>query len=191
MSLLNSYTLLSVNFSKILNTQLQFDIKCTTFQAIILLRFNEIYHKYNNKIKKEELLKSLQFESNEDFNKAMFPLINSNLICEDNDGFLSLNNKLNVINGQILSFTNVEVSEIKKKEKQEIDRTYSVDGNIVKIVKQEKTIIHKNLIAKVLGALRNFTIKEEFIVKRINSLIEREIIFKSKTDPNSYVYSEQ
>jgi hypothetical protein len=191
LSLLNSYTLLSVNFSKILNTQLQFDIKCTTFQAIILLKFNEIYHKYNNKIKKEELLKSLQFKSNEDFNKAMFPLINSNLICEDNDGFLSLNNKLNVINGQILSFTNVEVSEIKKKEKQEIDRTYSVDGNIVKIVKQEKTIIHKNLIAKVLGALRNFTIKEEFIVKRINSLIEREIIFKSKTDPNSYVYSEQ
>ena len=191
LSLLNSYTLLSVNFSKILNTQLQFGIKCTTFQAIILLKFNEIYHKYNNKIKKEELLKRLQFESNEDFNKAMFPLINSNLICEDNDGFLSLNNKLNVINGQILSFTNVEVSEIKKKEKQEIDRTYSVDGNIVKIVKQEKTIIHKNLIAKVLGALRNFTIKEEFIVKRINSLIEREIIFKSKTDPNSYVYSEQ
>ena len=121
----------------------------------------------------------------------MFPLINSNLICEDNDGFLSLNNKLNVINGQILSFTNVEVSEIKKKEKQEIDRTYSVDGNIVKIVKQEKTIIHKNLIAKVLGALRNFTIKEEFIVKRINSLIEREIIFKSKQDPNLYVYNEQ
>ena len=190
-SLLYSYILINVNFSKILNTQLHFDIKCTTFQAIILLKFNEIYHKYNNKIKKDELLKILQFESNEDFSKAIFSLINSNLILEDNDGFYSLNNQLNIANGQILSFTNVEDSEIKKKEKQEIDRTYSVDGNIVKIVKQEKTIIHNNLIVKVLGALSNFSIKEEFISKRINSLIEREIIFKSKTDPNSYVYSEQ
>ena len=167
------------------------DVKCTTFQAIILLKFNEIYHNYNNKIKKDEIFKILQFESIEDFSKAIFPLINSNLICEDNDGFYSLNNKLNLANGQILSFTNIEDSEIQKKEKQEIDRTYSVDGNIVKIVKQEKTIIHKNLILKVLAALSNFNIKEEFIVKRINSLIEREIIFKSKTEPNSYVYSEQ
>jgi len=190
-SLLNSYILISANFGKLLNSKLQFDIKCTTFQAIILLKFNEIYHNYNNKIKKDEIFKILQFESIEDFSKAIFPLINSNLICEDNDGFYSLNNKLNLANGQILSFTNIEDSEIQKKEKQEIDRTYSVDGNIVKIVKQEKTIIHKNLILKVLAALSNFNIKEEFIVKRINSLIEREIIFKSKTEPNSYVYSEQ
>ena len=173
-SLLNSYTLISVNFPKIENTELQFDIKCTTFQAIILLKFNEIYHKCNNKIKKDEIIQSLQFESKEDFTKAIIPFINSNLICEDNDGFYSLNIKLNVAKGQTLSFTNVEDSEIKKKEKQEIDRTYPVDGNIVKIVKQEKTIPHKNLILKVLGALSNFSIKEEFIEKRINALLERE-----------------
>jgi hypothetical protein len=192
-SLLNSYVLLGANFSKIFNnnTQIQFDIKCTTFQAIILLKFNKIYHSLNNKIKKDDLIKSLEFESIEDFNKAIFPLIKSNLICEDNDGFYSLNNKLNVTNGQVVSFTNVEESEIKKKEKQEIDRTYPVDGNIVKFVKQEKTITHKNLILKVLGALSNFSIKEDFIEKRISSLLEREIIFKSKTDENSYVYSEQ
>ena len=58
-------------------------------------------------------------------------------------------------------------------------------------MKQEKSISHKNLILKVLGALSNFSIKEEFIEKRINSLIEREIIFKSKQDPNIYIYSEQ
>ena len=192
-SLLNSYVLLGANFSKIFNnnTQVQFDIKCTTFQAIILLKFNKEYHLFNNKIKKDDFIKSLEFESIEDFNKAILPLIKNNLICEDNDGFYSLNNKLNVTNGQIVSFTNVEESEIKKKEKQEIDRTYPVDGNIVKFVKQEKTITHKNLILKVLGALSNFSIKEDFIEKRISSLLEREIIFKSKTDENSYVYSEE
>ena len=191
-SLLNSYVLLNVNYSKILNnkTQLQFDIICTTFQAIILLKFNEIYNKFNNKIKKEELLKNLQFESDKDFIKAILPLIGSKLICEDSNGFYSLNNQLNVSNGQCLSFKSSEDTEIKKKEKQEIDRTYPVDGNIVKIVKQEKNITHKNLILKVLGALSNFSIKEEFIEKRISSLLEREIIFKNKQDPNVYIYNE-
>ena len=84
----------------------------------------------------------------------------------------------------------MEDSEIKKKEKVEVDRTYPVDGTIVKTVKQEKIISHKNLILKVLGALSNFSIKEEFIEKRIASLLEREIIFKDKKDENSYVYNE-
>ena len=191
-SLLNSYILLNVNYSKILNNnaQIQFDIKCTTFQALILLKFNEIYYQFNNKIKKEEFSKSLQFESNEDFNKSIIPFIESKLIIEE-DGCYSLNNKLNVKNGQCLCFKIDDDSEIKKKEKQEIDRTYPVDGTIVKIVKHEKKITHQNLILKVLGALSNFSIKEEFIVKRINSLIEREIIFKDKKDENSYVYNEQ
>ena len=190
-SLLNSYVLLNVNFSNILNskTPLQFDIKCTTFQAIILLKFNEVYHKCNNKIKKEDLINSLQFESNKDFLKAITPFIESKLICEDNDCY-SLNDKLVVTNGQCLSFNNIEEIEIKKKEKQEIDRTYPVEGKIVQLLKQEKSISHKNLILKVLGALSNFSIKEEFIEKRINSLIERGIIFRSKQDPNIYIYSE-
>ena len=192
-SLLNSYILLNVNFSKINNNNiaLQFDIKCTTFQAIILLKFNEIYYKCNNKIKKDELVKNLEFESKEDFIKAITPLINSKLICEDGE-FYFLNNKLDISNGQCLSFKNIEESEIKKKEKQEVDRTYPVDGTIVKIVKQEKKgITHGNLILKVLDALSNFSIKEEFIEKRINSLLEREIIFRNKQDPNSYIYNEQ
>ena len=192
-SLLNSYILLNANFSKINNNNinLEFDIKCTTFQSIILLKFNEIYYKYNNKIKKDDLIKDLQFESNEDFNKAIIPLVESNLICQDNEGFYYLNNKLNISNGQCLSFKSIEESEIKKKEKQEVDRTYPVDGTIVKIVKQEKNITHQNLILKVLDALSNFSIKQEFIEKRINSLLEREIIFKNKQDSNSYTYNEQ
>ena len=94
-------------------------------------------------------------------------------------------------NGDYLVFKTFEENEIKKKERQEIDRTYPVDGTIVKTVKDNKTIAHKNLILKVLGALCNFSIKEEFIEKRINALLEREIIFKSKQDPNMYVYNEQ
>ena len=42
-----------------------------------------------------------------------------------------------------------------------------------------------------MGALSNFSIKEEFIEKRISSLLEREIIFKDKKVENSYVYNEQ
>ena len=132
----------------------------------------------------------LQFEANEDFFKSMKQFIETKLICEDND-YYSLNCDLNVKKGDCIEFKNLEENEIKKKEKQEIDRTYPVDGTIVKTVKESKSIAHKNLILKVLGALCNFSIKEEFIEKRINSLLEREIIFKSKQDPNIYIYNEQ
>ena len=186
-SLKSSYAILSTILPK---TKINFDIKCNTFQAIILLKFNEIYYNHNNIIKKEDLISTLKFEANEDFFKYIKPFIERKVINEDKDCY-SLNCDLDVQNGECLVFHTVEENEIKKKEKQEIDRTYPVDGTIVKTVKDNKTIMHKNLILKVLDALCNFSIKEEFIEKRINSLIEREIIFKSKQDPNLYVYNEQ
>ena len=186
-SLKSSYAILSTILPK---TKINFDIKCNTFQAIILLKFNEIYYNHNNIIKKEDLISILKFEANEDFFKYIKPFIERKVINEDKDCY-SLNCDLDVQNGECLVFHTVEENEIKKKEKQEIDRTYPVDGTIVKTVKDNKTIMHKNLILKVLDALCNFSIKEEFIEKRINSLIEREIIFKSKQDPNLYVYNEQ
>ena len=186
-SLKSSYAILSTILPK---TKINFDIKCNTFQAIILLKFNEIYYNHNNIIKKEDLISMLKFEANEDFFKYIKPFIERKVINEDKDCY-SLNCDLDVQNGECLVFNTVEENEIKKKEKQEIDRTYPVDGTIVKTVKDNKTIMHKNLILKVLDALCNFSIKEEFIEKRINSLIEREIIFKSKQDPNLYVYNEQ
>ena len=186
-SLKSSYAILSTILPK---TKINFDIKCNTFQAIILLKFNDIYYNHNNIIKKEDLISMLKFEANEDFFKYIKPFIERKVINEDKDCY-SLNCDLDVQNGECLVFHTVEENEIKKKEKQEIDRTYPVDGTIVKTVKDNKTIMHKNLILKVLDALCNFSIKEEFIEKRINSLIEREIIFKSKQDPNLYVYNEQ
>ena len=186
-SLSNSYILLGVKFP--LNN-IKFDIKCNTFQALILLKFNEIYYKFNNKIKKEELINILKFESNEDFFKYIKQFIDTKLIYQDND-YYSLNCDFKVNNGDYLTYETLEENEVKKKERQEIDRTYPVDGTIVKTVKDNKIIEHKNLILKVLGALYNFNIKEEFIEKRISSLLEREIIFKSKQDPNSYIYNEQ
>ena len=186
-SLKSSYAILETNLPK---TKINFDIKCNTFQAIILLKFNEIYYNHNNIIKKEDLVNMLKFEANEDFFKSIKQFIEAKIIKEDKDCY-SLNCDLNVKNGECLVFHIVEEGEIKKKEKQEIDRTYPVDGTIVKTVKDNKSIAHKNLILKVLDALCNFSIKEEFIEKRINSLIEREIIFKSKQDPNLYVYNEQ
>ena len=186
-SLKSSYAILSTILPK---TKINFDIKCNTFQAIILLKFNEIYYNHNNIIKKEDLISTLKFEANEDFFKYIKPFIERKVINENKDCY-SLNCDLDVQNGECLVFHTVEENEIKKKEKQEIDRTYPVDGTIVKTVKDNKTIMHKNLILKVLDALCNFSIKEEFIEKRINSLIEREIIFKSKQDPNLYVYNEQ
>ena len=186
-SLKSSYAILSTILPK---TKINFDIKCNTFQAIILLKFNEIYYNHNNIIKKEDLISMLKFEANEEFFKYIKPFIERKVINEDKDCY-SLNCDLDVQNGECLVFHTVEENEIKKKEKQEIDRTYPVDGTIVKTVKDNKTIMHKNLILKVLDALCNFSIKEEFIEKRINSLIEREIIFKSKQDPNLYVYNEQ
>ena len=111
----------------------------------------------------------LEFEANEDFFKSIKPFIESKLIIEDND-YYSLNCDLIVKKGDCVIFKAEEENEIKKKEKQEIDRTYPVDGTIVKTVKDNKSIAHKNLGDKLV----KYEIKEGGNNMYINQKLEDE-----------------
>lgn len=185
------YSLLdSIIFLEAKINNITFEIKCTTFQGIILLKFNEINKKNNNIINLNDFKKILNFEDENDFNKALQPLIESNIIILNNE-ILSLNKNFKATQNQCITFKMITENEIKKKEKQVVDRTYPVDGWIVKTVKQCAPISQQNLVIKVLSSLSSFTIPESFIIKRIESLVEREIIFKNKKDPNLYDYGEQ
>ena len=185
------YSLLdSIIFLEAKINNITFEIKCTTFQGIILLKFNEINKKNNNLINLNDFKKILNFEDENDFNKALQPLIESNIIILNNE-ILSLNKNFKATQNQCITFKMITENEIKKKEKQVVDRTYPVDGWIVKTVKQCAPISQQNLVIKVLSSLSSFTIPESFIIKRIESLVEREIIFKNKKDPNLYDYGEQ
>ena len=185
------YSLLdSIIFLEAKINNITFEIKCTTFQGIILLKFNEINKKNNNIINLNDFKKILNFEDENDSNKALQPLIESNIIILNNE-ILSLNKNFKATQNQCITFKMITENEIKKKEKQVVDRTYPVDGWIVKTVKQCAPISQQNLVIKVLSSLSSFTIPESFIIKRIESLVEREIIFKNKKDPNLYDYGEQ
>lgn len=67
------------------------------------------------------------------------------------------------------------------------DRQYQIDAAVVRIMKTRKTLSHANLIAQLFTQLK-FPAKTQDLKKRIESLIDREYMERSKTDPNTYNY---
>ena len=162
-----------------------FDIYCSTFHGIILLKINELLK--SNKFIDKKFIEQM-FTNKSDYITSIKQLVESGLIMENDSSYIvnfNFNSNTNII--QLIYKDNFT---IKKKEKQEVDRSYCVDAHIVKIIKSNQNISHTELIMKVINALYNFNVGDDFIVKRINNLLEREIIFKSKSDENCYVYGE-
>jgi hypothetical protein len=62
---------------------------------------------------------------------------------------------------------------------------------IVKILKSKKKMEFNEVINYILTNLERFRVKVESIKKRINSLIERELIGRDKNDANilTYIYN--
>ena len=71
----------------------------------------------------------------------------------------------------------------------EEDRRHMVEAAIVRIMKARKTMIHNDLIAEVTKQLSvRFNPAPQSIKKRIESLIAREYLERSKDDHRLYVY---
>lgn len=67
------------------------------------------------------------------------------------------------------------------------DRQYQVDAAIVRIMKMRRSLQHNLLLSECLGQLR-FHIKPADLKKRIESLIDRDYIRRSKENSSIYEY---
>lgn len=72
--------------------------------------------------------------------------------------------------------------------KVEEDRSIAIDARIVRIMKARKTLHHQQLLSEVLAQLSFFNPNPRQIKKRIESLIEREYLERSKDNNSVYNY---
>ena len=71
----------------------------------------------------------------------------------------------------------------------EEDRRHLVEASVVRIMKTRKTLEHNHLIAEVVKQLSSrFNPTPHMVKKRIESLIEREYLERSRTDRRVYFY---
>jgi len=94
-----------------------------------------------------------------------------------------------------VKITGVATGEKQQEENQEIrekideDRKHQIEAAIVRIMKSRKTLEHNNLIAEVTKQLQSRFVPNPVIIKkRIESLIEREYLERSKNDRKVYNY---
>ena len=173
----------------------KYKIICNTIQACVLLLFNDKNILFNNFIFLSTILKLLNIENKNDLENNIKPLLNSSLLIKLND---EINNDKFILNknfGDENEIIKVEMP-IKKenyvrKEYIEEDRSMAIDGMIVKILKSKKKMEFNEVINYILTNLERFRVKVESIKKRINSLIERELIGRDKNDANilTYIYN--
>ena len=173
----------------------KYKIICNTIQACVLLLFNDKNVLFNNFILLSTILKLLNIENKIDFENNVKPLLNSSLIIklndDNNDVKYILNKNFRDENDVIKVEMPIKKENYIRKEHIEEDRSMAIDGMIVKILKAKKKMEFNEVINYILTNLERFRVKVESIKKRINSLIERELIGRDKNDANilTYIYN--
>ena len=170
----------------------KYKIICNTIQACVLLLFNDKNILFNNFIFLSTILKLLNIENKNDLENNIKPLLNSSLLIKlndenNNDKFI-LNKNFGDENEIIKVEMPIKKENYVRKEYIEEDRSMAIDGMIVKILKSKKKMEYNEVINYILSNLERFKVKVESIKKRINSLIERELIGRDKNDANILVY---
>ncbi len=173
----------------------KYKIICNTIQACVLLLFNDKNILFNNFILFSTILKLLNIENKNDLENNIKPLLNSSLLIKlndenNNDKFI-LNKNFGDENEIIKVEMPIKKENYVRKEYIEEDRSMAIDGMIVKILKSKKKMEFNEVINYILTNLERFRVKVESIKKRINSLIERELIGRDKNDANilTYIYN--
>ena len=172
----------------------KYKIICNTIQACILLLFNDKNILFNNFILFNTILKLLNIENKKDLENNIQPLLNSKLLIKLNENENKDDNKYflnkNFINENEIIKVEMPIKKENyiRKEYIEEDRSMAIDGMIVKILKSKKKMEYNEVINYILSNLERFKVKVESIKKRINSLIERELIGRDKNDANILIY---
>eukprot|EP00743_Colponemidia_sp_Colp-15_P002799 GILK01003029.1.p1 GENE.GILK01003029.1~~GILK01003029.1.p1 ORF type:complete len:733 (-),score=137.04 GILK01003029.1:128-2326(-) len=183
------------------------DIKCTfntgrhelnvsTYQMCALMMFNTV-----DRITVRELVQTCQIPDADLKRHLMslivpkFRVLNKEPKGKDinDDDVLSVNlefaSKLFRVKIPLVHVKETAVESFDVPEPVEEDRRHLIEAAIVRIMKSRKTLEHNNLVAEVTKQLTaRFAPNPAIIKKRIESLIEREYLERSKTDRRVYNY---
>lgn len=178
-------------------------LQITTYQMIILLRFN-----YQDRISFEKLLSETQIPD-KDLKRALQSLAmgksSQRILCRHGSGREIENSDVFSVNDNFTSkltrikvlpvSTGRNISEHDQQEQDETrakvddDRKHEIEAAIVRVLKARKKIGHNDLVSEVTNQLKHrFMPDPTLIKKRIESLIEREYLERDVNNHRQYSY---
>jgi len=175
------------------------ELSVSTYQMVILLLFND-----RNENTFKEILATTAIPI-PDLKRSLIALANpkSKILdkttnpdemkkIEDSDVFAynsKFKSKLFKVKVMSVAQRETEVETVETRQKVDEDRKLQIEAAIVRIMKSRKTMEHSDLIAEVTKQLSSrFMPNPNIVKKRIESLIEREYLERSKNDRKLYNY---
>ena len=158
---------------------------CNGVQALILLAFNICEGSLN--------LKTLQNElgiEKQDLSWNLSILVKKSVIVISNDGEKAMLNidSINRSNNRI-EILNEKIKYIIKDQKIDIDRSYAIEAAIVRVMKKTPKIMHGDLLSKLKSENMLFIIDNTTVKIKLENLIERGLIERSKVNTEEYLYN--
>eukprot|EP01111_Echinosteliopsis_oligospora_P008697 TRINITY_DN2462_c0_g1_i1.p1 TRINITY_DN2462_c0_g1~~TRINITY_DN2462_c0_g1_i1.p1 ORF type:complete len:745 (-),score=221.56 TRINITY_DN2462_c0_g1_i1:110-2344(-) len=175
------------------------ELTVTTYQMVILLLFND-----SAKLTFKEIAEATGIPHN-DLKRNLLALTSiknkildkeasasSSSSKEENEAYVfnsKFKSKLFKVKVVALPQKETAVEEKETRQKVNEDREHQIEAAIVRIMKARKSMEHANLIAEVTRQLSaRFMPNPIIIKKRVESLIEREYLERSKADRKLYNY---
>jgi len=173
------------------------ELSVSTYQMVILLMFNDRSDLSYKEIQDATGIPIHDLKRNlYSLSSAKYKILERNpdtkKPVEESDTF-SFNTKFKSklfkvkVNTVVQKETEVERSDTRLKVDE--DRKHQIEAAIVRIMKSRKSMEHSNLISEVTKQLQSRFMPNPMIIKkRIESLIEREYLERSKADRKVYQY---
>eukprot|EP01112_Ceratiomyxa_fruticulosa_P003545 TRINITY_DN1386_c0_g1_i3.p1 TRINITY_DN1386_c0_g1~~TRINITY_DN1386_c0_g1_i3.p1 ORF type:complete len:747 (+),score=118.94 TRINITY_DN1386_c0_g1_i3:321-2561(+) len=172
------------------------ELNISTYQMVILLQFNDI-----SRISYRDLLEATGIPI-PDLKRNLLALCSpkSKILdkepaspkVEDQDVFIfnsKFKSKLFKVKVMTVSMKETPTEANDTRQKVDEDRKHQIEAAVVRIMKARKTLDHQNLVVEVTNQLSSRFMPHPMVVKkRIESLIEREYLERSKTDRKVYHY---
>jgi len=174
------------------------ELQVSTYQMVILLLFNDSSRLTYKEIADATGIPALDLKRNLTSLSAVKNKIleketpESPKNLEDNEVFIfnsKFKSKLFRVKVMAVQQKETPVEEKETRLKVDEDRKHQIEAAIVRIMKARKTMDHSNVVSEVTKQLSaRFMPNPLVIKKRIESLIEREYLERSKTDRKVYHY---
>ncbi|GAM26563.1 hypothetical protein SAMD00019534_097380 [Acytostelium subglobosum LB1] len=172
------------------------ELQVSTYQMVILLLFNDAIKFTFKEIAEQTGIPPPDLKRNllalTSAKNKILEKESQNKTIEESDVFI-FNSKFKskLFRVKIMSVVQKEtpVEATETRQKVDEDRKHQIEASIVRIMKARKTMDHSNLISEVIKQLQSRFVPNPIIVKkRIESLIEREYLERSKQDRKIYNY---
>eukprot|EP00027_Filamoeba_sp_ATCC50430_P010543 CAMPEP_0168562902 /NCGR_PEP_ID=MMETSP0413-20121227/12379_1 /TAXON_ID=136452 /ORGANISM="Filamoeba nolandi, Strain NC-AS-23-1" /LENGTH=717 /DNA_ID=CAMNT_0008594377 /DNA_START=100 /DNA_END=2253 /DNA_ORIENTATION=+ len=172
------------------------ELTVSTYQMVILLLFNDRETMSYKELREASNIPIADLKRNlVALSSAKYKILEKdpdNKKVEDSDSF-TFNAKFRskLFRVKVMSVQQKESEPERQETRQKVDedRKHQIEAAIVRIMKARKTMEHSNLISEVTKQLSSRFMPNPMIIKkRIESLIEREYLERSKTDRKMYSY---